>query len=86
LDKGLSWLIVSPNMHKVHHHYMQPYTDSNYGNIFSFWDRVFGTFKHLQPKQIVYGIDTHMGVEENSKIGNLLQIPFQPYRKPGGKL
>ncbi|HRG29338.1 MAG TPA: sterol desaturase family protein, partial [Chitinophagales bacterium] len=44
LDKTLSWVIVSPNMHKVHHHYVQPYTDSNYGNIFSIWDRIFGTY------------------------------------------
>jgi sterol desaturase/sphingolipid hydroxylase (fatty acid hydroxylase superfamily) len=29
----LSWLIVTPDMHHVHHHYVQPYTDSNYGNI-----------------------------------------------------
>lgn len=86
LDRALGWVIVSPNMHKVHHHYMQPYTDSNYGNIFSFWDRMFGTFKHLQPRQIVYGIDTHMETLEHSRIGNLLRIPFLPYRPPiGGK-
>ncbi|HYE54402.1 MAG TPA: sterol desaturase family protein, partial [Chitinophagaceae bacterium] len=44
IDKALSWVIVSPNMHKVHHHYEQPLTDTNYGNIFSIWDRLFGTF------------------------------------------
>ena len=44
LDRGLSWFIVTPDMHHVHHHYIQPYTDSNYGNIFAFWDRLFGTF------------------------------------------
>ena len=44
LDKWLSYVIVSPDMHKVHHHFVLPYTDSNYGNIFSIWDRLFGTF------------------------------------------
>lgn len=83
LDKALSWVIISPNMHKVHHHYVQPYTDSNYGNIFSLWDRIFGTFRKLEPGSITYGIDTHMAIDENSRIGNLLKIPFQPYRKPG---
>ena len=34
VDKLLSYVIVSPNMHKVHHHFELPYTDSNYGNIF----------------------------------------------------
>jgi sterol desaturase/sphingolipid hydroxylase (fatty acid hydroxylase superfamily) len=33
-DTILSYFIVSPDMHKVHHHYKLPYTDSNYGNIF----------------------------------------------------
>jgi sterol desaturase/sphingolipid hydroxylase (fatty acid hydroxylase superfamily) len=55
----MSYLIVSPDMHKVHHHYKLPYTDSNYGNIFSVWD-LFGTFRTLPKEEIVYGIDTHM--------------------------
>lgn len=84
LDAVISWLFVSPNMHKVHHHYIQPYTDSNYGNIFSVWDRLFGTFKILSPDAIIYGIDTHMRSAENGNIGNLLKIPFQPYRPPKG--
>lgn len=84
LDKTLSWVIVSPNMHKVHHHYVQPYTDSNYGNIFSIWDRIFGTYTTLAPEKITYGIDTHMLPEENNRVGNLFTIPFQPYRAPKG--
>lgn len=84
LDKTLSWIIVSPNMHKVHHHYVQPYTDSNYGNIFSIWDRIFGTYTTLAPEKITYGIDTHMLPEENNRVGNLFAIPFQPYRAPKG--
>lgn len=85
LDRPLSWLIVSPNMHKVHHHFTQPLTDTNYGNIFSVWDRLFGTYAYVaDPKSLVYGIDTHMKPEEHSQIGNLLKIPFQPYRPPVG--
>ena len=45
LDKGLSYVLVSPNMHKVHHHWQQPYTDSNYGAVLSIWDRLLGTFQ-----------------------------------------
>lgn len=82
LDDALSWVIISPDMHKVHHHYKLPYTDSNYGNIFSFWDRLFGTYMKLDREQIVYGIDTHYKEEEHSHLGNLLKIPFQEYRKP----
>ena len=82
LDNAISWFLVSPNMHKVHHHNVLPYTDSNFGNIFSVWDRLFGTFMSLDADKIVYGIDTYMAEEENNAMGNLLKIPFQGYRAP----
>jgi len=82
LDDALSWIIVSPDMHKVHHHNVLPYTDSNYGNIFSIWDRLFGTFMKLDPEKIVYGVDVFPNEEENRDIKNLLTQPFQKYKKP----
>lgn len=86
LDKWLSFAIVTPNMHHVHHHYVLPQTDSNYGNIFSIWDRIFGTFTYMVQADITYGIDTHLAEDEYSKISKMLKIPFEPYRTPvGGK-
>ena len=85
LDVVISYFIVSPDMHKVHHHYVLPYTDSNYGNIFSVWDRIFGTFSTLDREHIIYGIDTHMKPEENNRLGNLLKIPFQKKRLPNNE-
>ena len=82
LDNTLSYVIVSPDMHKVHHHYRLPYTDSNYGNIFSIWDRLLGTYMKLDTDKIVYGVDVFPDEEENSKIMNLLTQPFQKYKKP----
>lgn len=82
VHKILSYFIVTPNMHHVHHHYTQPYTDSNYGNIFSIWDRVFGTYSSLEKNKLIYGIDTYMSPEENEHIGPLLKIPFGAYRNP----
>ena len=82
LDEVLSWVIVSPDMHKVHHHYKLPYTDSNYGNIFSIWDRLLGTYMKLSNKDIIYGVDTYPNEKENSDIGALLKIPFKPYKSP----
>ena len=81
LDTWISYVIVSPDMHKVHHHYVLPYTDSNYGNIFSIWDRLFGTFTTLENDRIIYGVDTHMKPEENNSLKNLLKIPFQNPKK-----
>lgn len=82
VDTLLSYLIVSPDMHKVHHHYVLPYTDSNYGNIFSIWDRMFGTYMHLDREKIVYGVDTFPDEKTNSQLWSLLKQPFQKYRKP----
>lgn len=82
IDDALSWVIVSPDMHKVHHHYVLPYTDSNYGNIFSIWDRLFGTYMKLDPEKIVYGVDTFPDEKENGSIWGLLKQPFHKYRKP----
>ena len=82
VDHFLSYFIVSPDMHKVHHHHMLPYTDSNYGNIFSVWDRIFGTYLYLDREKIVYGVDTFPDEKTNSSLKELLKQPFQGYRKP----
>ena len=82
LDKALSYIICSPDMHKVHHHNLLPYTDSNYGNIFSIWDRLLGTYMELDREKIVYGVDTFPDEEKNSSLKELLKQPFQGYRKP----
>lgn len=82
LDKTLSYVLVSPDMHKVHHHYKLPFTDSNYGNIFSVWDRLFGTYMELDREALIYGVDVFPDEKENSNIKDLLKQPFQKYRKP----
>ncbi|MGB1169721.1 MAG: sterol desaturase family protein [Flavobacteriaceae bacterium] len=82
LDKLLSYFIVSPDMHKIHHHNLLPYTDSNYGNIFSIWDRLLGTYKYLDREKIIYGVDTFPDEKINSSLKELLKQPFQKYRKP----
>ena len=77
LDIFASYLFVSPNMHKVHHHWKQPYTDSNYGAIFSIWDRILGTFKKLDPSQIRYGLDRFYPNDKDEDFVMLLKKPFQ---------
>ena len=85
IDKPLSWIFVTPHFHKIHHHYVQPHTDSNYGYIFSIWDHLFRTTSYVGVMDdLIYGIDTHMSPEEHSSIKNLLKIPFQEYRHPVG--
>jgi sterol desaturase/sphingolipid hydroxylase (fatty acid hydroxylase superfamily) len=45
LDRIVRWVFVTPNMHSLHHSSHQPETDSNYGTVFTLWDRFFGTYR-----------------------------------------
>ncbi len=82
IDHILSYVLVSPDMHKIHHHYVLPYTDSNYGNIFSIWDRLFGTYMKMDREKLVYGVDVFPDEVKNGNIVELLKQPFQKYQKP----
>jgi sterol desaturase/sphingolipid hydroxylase (fatty acid hydroxylase superfamily) len=77
LDHVLSYVLVSPNMHKVHHHWKQPYTDSNYGAVFSIWDRLLGTYKELDPSKIKYGLDRYYSNENDEDFVKLMKKPFK---------
>lgn len=80
LDNSLMLIFCTPNMHRVHHHYRQPYSDKNYGNIFSMWDRIFGTYVKVDNTKLVYGLDTHMNQDEVGSMTELLKVPFKAYR------
>ncbi len=45
VERRLSWLLVTPAMHRIHHSPDMRETNSNYGAVFSFWDRLFGTYR-----------------------------------------
>jgi sterol desaturase/sphingolipid hydroxylase (fatty acid hydroxylase superfamily) len=75
LDTAISYVLVSPNMHKVHHHIVRPQTDSNYGNIFSIWDRLFGTFNYTPIEQIQYGLDV-LDNNKDEQLGYQITLPF----------
>ena len=76
LDRVLRLLLVTPNMHKVHHSREQIETDSNYSNIFSIWDRLFGTYTpSVGFERLSYGLD---GFDDAKKqtFPALLKLPF----------
>lgn len=77
LDWLLRLLVVTTNMHKVHHSRLQTQTDSIYANIFSVWDRVFGTYTaSVNFRELRYGLDGFDGRDKQALIG-LLKMPFQ---------
>lgn len=81
MDRICSQIFITPNMHHVHHHDQEPLTNTNYGDIFSVWDRLFGTFASVDSHaKISFGLDSFPDTEENNHFGKLLKIPFGKYR------
>ena len=78
LDGLLALVTTWPNMHKVHHSRAPEETDTNYGNIFSFWDRLFSTFTPPQRgTDVNYGLDGFDDTRTQTTKG-LLALPFRP--------
>lgn len=68
----LEYIIVTPSHHRVHHAINDIYLDKNFGQIFIFWDRLFGTFQEELADEIpVYG------VKRQTKTWNPILINFQ---------
>ena len=81
LDRFLRLVIVTPHMHKVHHSREQRETDSNYSNIFSFWDRLFGTYiAETDFRKLRYGLDG-FDARERQTLRGLLKMPFTSYTR-----
>jgi sterol desaturase/sphingolipid hydroxylase (fatty acid hydroxylase superfamily) len=67
VDTVLSYFIVSPDMHKVHHHYVLPIQIVIMAIYFLF-GTVFWNFYDPPKEEIVYGIDTHQKPEEHNEL------------------
>jgi sterol desaturase/sphingolipid hydroxylase (fatty acid hydroxylase superfamily) len=77
LDGALAVVVASPNYHKVHHSRERRLTDTNYANIFSFWDRLFVTYTPAhRGVDVDYGLDGFDGRAEQTVRG-LLALPFR---------
>jgi sterol desaturase/sphingolipid hydroxylase (fatty acid hydroxylase superfamily) len=76
LDATVSWLFVTPNMHKFHHHFERPWTDTNFGGILSIWDRMFGTFVYGDPRQVAYGVDVSDATRDED-VWHQMTLPFR---------
>ncbi len=75
-DRIMRLLVVSPNMHRVHHSDIPTETNSNYASIFSFWDRLWGTYcRRDSIITIQYGLKEFREPRWNTLPG-ILSIPF----------
>lgn len=77
VDRLIRWLIVTPNMHWVHHSREQPETDSNYASVLSIWDRCFGSFRLCdQPEMIDLGLHDQDGGRSWRTLREMIAAPF----------
>jgi sterol desaturase/sphingolipid hydroxylase (fatty acid hydroxylase superfamily) len=77
LDRVLVLVWVTPHMHKIHHSRERAETDSNYANLFSFFDRVFGSYTpSSRGTSVAYGINGYDGREHQSLVA-ALWLPFR---------
>lgn len=78
LDRALRRVIVPPSLHRVHHSHRRVETDSNYGTIFSFWDRLFGSYRtRARYDDIEFGIGAYEGRDWQRPL-RLLALPLRP--------
>lgn len=78
LDAALRRLIVPPSMHRVHHSAVRAETDSNYGTVFSLWDRLFRSFRlRDDPEAIRFGIGAYDEAAWQRPL-RLLRLPLEP--------
>jgi len=86
LDRPLRWLLVTPDMHRVHHSTKVNETNSNFGFNLSWWDRLLGTYRP-QPAaghdDMAIGLETYREPRQLT-LGRLLTLPFAGRRGKRG--
>jgi sterol desaturase/sphingolipid hydroxylase (fatty acid hydroxylase superfamily) len=76
LDRWLRWIVVTPDMHRVHHSTRMAETNSNFGFSVPWWDRLCGTYR-AQPALGQVGMDIGLSDEHTPlNLGQLLLLPF----------
>lgn len=89
-ERLLNRLVVTPRMHGIHHSQVQRENNSNFGTVFSWWDRLHRTLGlNIPQSEILIGIPGYSLPEDNTVV-NALVMPFRKqrdyWRKPDGTL
>jgi sterol desaturase/sphingolipid hydroxylase (fatty acid hydroxylase superfamily) len=81
IEPALRWLVVTPDMHRIHHSKDVRETNSNYGFNLSVWDRLFGTYR-AQPQlghdAMQIGVNGLENPRESVNLRGVLTLPFLP--------
>jgi sterol desaturase/sphingolipid hydroxylase (fatty acid hydroxylase superfamily) len=73
LDRVLAYIIVTPHYHRIHHSQIVTETNSNYGSVFLWWDRLFGTYRDRSDLHNI-----QLGISDETGDLNILQSLLLP--------
>lgn len=89
LERFLNHVIVTPRMHGIHHSIVERETDSNWGTIFCWWDKLHRSLRRdIRQDEITIGVAAFRD-EEELTVGKLLALPFKeqrPWKLPTGEV
>ncbi|MCG6940897.1 MAG: sterol desaturase family protein [Thiohalocapsa sp.] len=86
LDRAYGLLLVPPSMHRVHHSERRAETDSNYGTVFSIWDRLLRSFRRRDDAELIrFGIGRFAEADWQRPLW-LLRLPFVSDPAPAGEV
>jgi sterol desaturase/sphingolipid hydroxylase (fatty acid hydroxylase superfamily) len=80
VDRFLRMIIVTPDMHRIHHSSEPVETNSNYGFNFAFWDRLFGTYATM-PRAGQQGLEIGLKEWRGEKPSNVLWSLLLPFKR-----
>jgi sterol desaturase/sphingolipid hydroxylase (fatty acid hydroxylase superfamily) len=77
IERRLGWLLVTADMHRIHHSPEMRETNSNFGAVFSFWDRVFGTYVRPDLARVpTYGLHK-LGADSWQTVTGMMLTPIR---------
>lgn len=80
LNRFLRYVIVTPDLHRIHHSTWQPETDSNYGAVFPVWDLVFGTFR-AEPRGRQEDMPLGLAELRGPEASEYIRLLISPFRR-----
>lgn len=84
IEHALRRVLVTPDMHRVHHSPLRAETDSNFGFCLSLWDRLFGSYRaasERDPRTMAIGLESFREASEQG-LGKMLAQPFRRDSQP----
>ena len=83
IEPGVRRLLVTPDMHRIHHSVIEGERNSNYGFCLSLWDRLLGTYTAAPRGALDIGLEAWRDPKVVASLGGVLGMPFRHPRMPG---